>query len=98
MAAAVAVMRSVSAVVVIVVSIHVANVRPADIGVHDVDLDTFHSWFTTTADLSHTDEDSTSSLQSPVHGTAVYPGNYSILYSLLFYLYLKCSTVKFGNF
>jgi len=53
-----------------VVSIHVANVRPADANVHDIDLDTFHGWFTT-PDLSHTDEDSVSSLQSPVHGMTV---------------------------
>jgi len=83
----------VSAVVVIVVSIHVANVRPADTGVHDVDLDTFHSWFTTTADLSHTDEDSTSSLQSPVHGTAVYPGNYKCVCHILYFIvcYFTCT-------
>ena len=47
------------------------NVRPADTSVHDVDLDTFHGWFTTAGDLSYTDEDSSSSLQSPIHGMTV---------------------------
>jgi len=46
---------------VLIDSIHVANVRAADTGVHDVDLETFYSWFIT-------DEDSSSSLQSPEHG------------------------------
>jgi len=49
---------------VLIDSIHVANVRAADTGVHDVDLETFYSWFIT-------DEDSSSSLQSPEHGMKI---------------------------
>ena len=56
----------------VVASIRIASLRPADMSGCDVDLETFHGWFTTT-DLSHTDEDSeSSSLQSPTHGISVY--------------------------
>jgi len=54
----------------------VSSYRPADTGVNDVDLDTFHGWFAT--DHSHTDESSTPSVQSPSRGR-IYTGQPTVV-------------------